>query len=67
MTSPRRKLIASIVIIVEIFAFLVMTFGLYTRFAGAGNPAGVIYILVGGVVAIGGFIVALSLVRQRVN
>lgn len=67
MTNSRRKLIASIIILIEIFALSLSTFGLYIRFAGAGNPTGSIYLLVGGVVALAGSIVMSSISRKRTS
>ncbi len=54
-------------IIVEMLAIILVIIGLYTRFSGAGNPAGALYIYVGGVVAVGGIIAIFSASRQRVR
>lgn len=56
MTNRRRRIIGFIVLLVEVVALFLLSFGLYVRFSGAGNPVGSIYILVGLIVAMGGAI-----------
>jgi hypothetical protein len=65
MTSLRRKIIAIIVLIVEILALILSTFGLYTRLSGAGNPIGSVYIWVGCFLALGGAFAILSVSQKR--
>jgi len=64
MSSRRRKILAFVVLPLEILALILSIFGVYTRFSGAGNPVGSTYILVGFVMALGGGIV-LWLVSQK--
>jgi len=65
MTSQQRKIIAFIVLLVELLALFLAIFGIYVRFAGTGNPMGSIYILVGFVVAVGGAIPILIISWKR--
>ena len=57
MSSRRRKIIAFVVLPVEILGVILCIFGLYTHFSGAGYPVGSIYILIGPVLVLGGGIV----------
>jgi hypothetical protein len=65
MTRQRRKIIAVIVLIVEILALILVISGLYTRLAGAGNPVGSVYIWVGCFLAYGGAFAILSVSQKR--
>jgi hypothetical protein len=65
MTRRRRKIIAYCVIVEEIFALILATFGLYTRLAGAGNPVGSVYIWVGGFLGMGGAFAIFFASRKR--
>jgi hypothetical protein len=67
MTRQRLKIIAVIVLIVEILALILVTFGLYIRFSGEGNPAGTTYISIGGVLVLGGGIIMFFVSRQMAN
>jgi len=58
MTRQRRRVIGFILLLVGIAALFLLSFGLYVRFVGAGNPVGFNYILAGCVVAMGGSIPA---------
>ena len=65
MTRQRLKIIAFFVIIEEILTLILLTFGLYTRFSGAGNPVGSAYIWVGCFLAMGGAIAMFFVYRLR--
>lgn len=65
MTRQRLKIIAVIVLIVEILALILIIFGLYTRLAGAGNPVGSVYIWVGGFLGMGGAFAIFFVSRKR--
>jgi len=65
MSSQRHKIITFIVLFVELVALFLAIFGIYVRFAGTGNPAGVIYILVGFALGIGGSIPGLIASLRR--
>ena len=65
MTGQRRRIHTFIVLFVEMVALFLAIFGLYVRFSGVGNPAGVIYILIGLALGIGGSIPWLIASLQR--
>ena len=56
MTRQRLKIIAFCVILVEVLALILATFGFYTRLAGAGNPVGSIYMIIAIFLGVGGAI-----------
>jgi hypothetical protein len=60
MTKRRRRIIAYCVAVEEVFAIILITFGLFTRISGVGNPIGTVYMYVGIILIIVG-LVAISL------
>ena len=67
MTIQRRKIIAFFGIFVEIVALLLMSFGLYIREVGTGNPVGSVYIILGCILATGTAMVLLLITPQRAS
>jgi hypothetical protein len=66
MTRQRLKIIAFCVIIVEILALILLTFGFYTRLAGAGNPVGSIYMIIAiFLIAGGGITIYIAYIASR--
>ncbi len=59
MARRRRKIFAYCVIVEEIFAIILATFGLFTRTVRAGNPIGTVYIYVGFILTIVGIVAIL--------
>lgn len=59
MMRRRRRIIAYCVIVEEIFAITLATFGLFTRISGAGNPIGTVYIYIGFILTIVGIVAIL--------
>lgn len=65
MIDQRRRIRTFIVLFVGLPALLLAVFGIYIRFAGAGNPAGIIFILIGLALIIGGSIASLIISLPR--
>jgi hypothetical protein len=59
MTRRRRMIIAFCVVVLEVFAIALVTFGFFTRISGAGNPIGSVYMYIGIILTIGGSVVML--------